>query len=349
MARASVVFRGTVFRSIPSPFPFQIGALARLNDDFRLSVVIPTYDGSAFLASALESVAEQYEPGLEVVIVDDGSHDGTLEIARSFGARMPVEIHELPHSGNWVGSTNRAIGAARGEWVTCLHQDDLWLPGRLAALKRAVAAVPSAVLIFHSSRFIDSRGRNLGTWRAPLPPFPRVLHESEILPRLLVQNFISMPSPMFRRSAAIGVGGMDESLWYTADWDFWLKLVHSGAVSYIARPLTAFRVHRQSQTIQRGHAQEIRDQLEKVFDRHWSTWDADPLLKTRVRQLAELSTELNVLLAGRWEGLAQRLGRFLKLGFRVPPAGWLDFFRDTRIGERLLCRAVALARPTPVG
>ena len=77
--------------------------------------------------------------------------------------------------------------------------------------------------------------------------------------RLLVQNFIAIPAPLFRRDQALSVGGLDARLWYAADWDFWLKLAAMGPTVYSPRPLAGFRIHSQSQTITRaGQMDEVR-------------------------------------------------------------------------------------------
>ena len=86
---------------------------------------------------------------------------------------------------------------------------------------------------------------------------------------MLVQNFISMPAPLFSREAALRVGGLDEDLWYTADWDFWLKLAAVGKTIYVPRALSAFRIHPHSQTVERStQTDDFRRQLAIVLEKH---------------------------------------------------------------------------------
>src|SRR3981189_1602512 len=248
-----------------------------------LSVVMPTYNGGAFLAAALESVCAQQAGGdFEVVAVDDGSEDGTVALLEAYSSRLPLRIVRRARIGNWVASTNHGLSIARGEYACLLHQDDLWMDGRLRALRAALDGAPEAALVVHPSWFIDVRGARLGRWRCPLPP-GRI-------------DGALVPAPLFRREKALEAGGMDESLWYTADWDLWLKLSTCGAVVHHPEPLAAFRIHPASQTAPRAERGEaLRGQLETVLRRHLpAAAGAD----RRLASVAEFSVELNLALAG---------------------------------------------------
>ncbi|HEV3260038.1 MAG TPA: glycosyltransferase, partial [Gemmataceae bacterium] len=213
-----------------------------------LSVIMPTYNGDAYLAAALDSVCAQDDAAIEVIAVDDGSTDATVPLLESYAERLPLRIVRRGRIGNWVANTNHGLTLARAEHVCFLHQDDLWLSGRLAVVKRLLAQSPDAALLLHPSWYIGPDGRRLGMWRCPLPAGPGELEAEFVVERLLVQNFISMPAPVFRRETALAVGGLDESLWFTADWDLWLKLAATGPALYHPEPLSAFRIHPQSQT-----------------------------------------------------------------------------------------------------
>jgi glycosyltransferase involved in cell wall biosynthesis len=301
-----------------------------------LSIVMPAWNGERYLQAALESVRHEGTQGYEIVAVDDGSTDRTLEILRSWATLLPLRIVERPGRGNWVAASNAALREARGRYACFLHQDDLWLPGRLAAIVREAKAKPA--LIVHSAMFVGPGGETLGPWRCPLPEGavdPKLFAE-----RLIVQNFIAIPAPVFDREAALRAGEMDESLWYTADWDFWLRLAREGSIRYLAAPLAAFRVHPGSQTMVRTDVADRRRQLETILERHGSAF-AQP-----VRRAARFSIELNLALAAKatrgplsWPAL---LGALARLG----PAGFPRYLRDSRIVERVAAR-VRLLRPAP--
>lgn len=314
-----------------------------------LSVLLPTYQGETYLARALDGVLVQGEErleGVEVIAVDDGSTDRTLEILRSWADRLPLTVIAGERRGNWVAGTNRGLAAARGRWISLLHQDDLWRPGRLAALEplvRSAEADPAGVaMIVHPVEFIDAGGRRLGRWSCPLPARTP---SDELVRRLLVQNFLAVPAPLVPAERLRAIGGLDESLWYTADWNLWLELAAAGDALLVDRPLAAFRIHPQSQTAT-GSARgtDFRRQLDTVLERHLGRHRGR--VPRTVERAARFSVEVNSALAARAHGEPVSLPR-LALGLAaLGPAAGRRYLRDSRIVERVRARlrAVTSAR-----
>jgi len=303
-----------------------------------LSVLLPTYNGCAYLASALESVAAQGDPDIEIIAVDDGSTDTTVAVLQSYAGRLPLRIFQTGKIGKWAANTNYALGYARGEHLCLLHQDDLWLPGRLGVLKRLLRNHPGAVMLLHPSWYIDAAGRRVGFWPCPLPA-GRPLPPAAVLGRLLVQNFIAAPAPLFRKDAAAGVGGLDPDLWYATDWDLWLKLAAAGPTVYHPRPLTAFRIHTASQSLVCSKRVEtVERELTTVLEKHLRVWERLAPEEPAVRRAASFSVEVNSQLLGWYHGHSPRrvalLRRFLALG----PAAWHRYFHDSCVVARVLAR-----------
>ena len=311
-----------------------------------LSVILPTYNGEKYLAACLDSVAGQERlDDVECLAVDDGSTDGTADILRAYARRLPLKVLALARTGSWTANTNKALAAASGEFACFLHQDDIWLKGRLDSLRLASRGFPGADFFVSSARFIDREGKVRGLWRCPLPDGPELISPALFLERLIVQNFIAIPAPIFSRRLALELGGLDENLGYTADWDFWMKLAGSGPAKYIASPLVGFRIHTESQTFYFGSDWELfRQQLATVLHRHLPKV-ATLIPGTKVGAVARLSVLANEALAalacGRRAGLGRLIWAFLALG----PAGQLCYVRYSRIFERTLARLGAgLAR-----
>jgi glycosyltransferase involved in cell wall biosynthesis len=297
-----------------------------------LSVVMPTYNGAAYLTDALGSISAQATEGVEVVAVDDGSTDDTVAILESYAAKLPVAVIREQHGGNWVATTNKGLGLARGRFVSFLHQDDMWMPGRLDAIRRELRRDGESGLILHSSWFIDERGKRLGRLRCPLPK-DRTLPPAFVLERLLVQNFISIPSAVFPRELALEVGGLDEDLWYTADWDFWLRLAARTSTRYIARPLSAYRLHPEAQTSTRSvNSVEFRHQHEAVLARH-----LDPT-NDRIKGAARLSIDMNVTLAAAAHGQRPQYSGLVRGFLALGPVGWWRYLHYSRVVERAQAR-----------
>ena len=302
-----------------------------------LSVIIPTYNGSKYLAAALNSVVMQQDKNIECVIIDDGSTDETLTIVKGFQDRLNIQLITKARAGNWVVNTNYALNLASGEYACFLHQDDLWLEGRLEQIKKAIAAYPQATLYLHDSVFIDESAKPLGMWRCPLAGKRRLIAASAMVEKLLVQNFVAIPAPVFQRTAALNAGGLSDELWYTADWDFWLKLAALGDTCYIPKPLAAFRVHGDSQTIRRSSSiAEFRQQMRSVVDKHLTE-----RAKKEVSKVAFFSTEVNTTLAAMVHGESPNLLK-LALDFALlSPTGWWRYWQDSRIQERITARLKA--------
>jgi len=303
-----------------------------------LSVIVPTYNGDAYLPAMLASLEANDLEGVELIVVDDGSCDATLAILEKAAGRLPLRVHAGPRVGNWVATTNMGLRLATGTWVSFLHQDDVWLPGRTRRLRCELTSFVG-VLALHPAVFVAPGGGFLGSWRCPLAPGR--IRSVDFMSRLLVQNFVAIPSPVFRRDVALSWNGLDESLWYTADWDLWLRLGSLGDVLYCDEALSGFRIHPASQTmdIHRTRADIDRQQC-LVFERHVSEWKrhVDGSEARRVERAARFSIRVNSMLAGAyrgeragWSGL---VGQLLALG----PLGWHRYVRDSRITERVGAR-----------
>lgn len=300
-----------------------------------MSVLLPTHQGERHLPAALESLLPAVGRLFEVLAVDDGSTDGTLALLERWTSRLPIRILPLAHGGNWVRNTNRALAGARGEWVSILHQDDVWMPQRLQVLEQLLSAHPGVGLIVHASQFLDDAGRRIGRWTCPLRA-GRPLWPAEVLPRLAVQNFLAVPSVCFRRDGAAAAGPLDERLWYFADWDFWLRLAARGPLLYEPAPLAGFRIHAASQTARRTRAvEEVGAQFDLVMERLLGDPAFPPARLAAARRMARFARYVYLqMLAGAHGGRVNPAG-VLAEALRLGPAGVWRYLRDARILERV--------------
>jgi hypothetical protein len=301
-----------------------------------LSVIMPVYNGERYIAEALESVRKEYVEGIELVVVDDCSSDRTLEIVNRYSEFFPIRTVRTQRTGNSVIVSNIGLEEAHGEWVCYLHHDDFWLPGRIARVREAMNRAKGAI-VFHNSIFVGPNGENLGPWTCPL-------REGEVPPEvvwehLLVQNFIAIPSPVFRRREASESGAMDKSVWISADWDLWLRLAEMGPAQFIAEPLTAYRIHPASLTLARHFPQgEWHRQLTVVLDRNLQKWPVTGRRRRSVERAARASIEVNAALASASRGESVRLFATFLPPLLLGPANWHRYLRDSRIIERVGAR-----------
>jgi len=301
-----------------------------------LSVVMPVHDGEAFLAATLASAAQDTTEGVEFRLYNSGADQGvTRRIAESFADRLDLHWQDTPELPSWMAKTNFGVREARAPYIAMLHQDDLWLPGHTASLRRSVAEHPEAALSIAGTRFADVHGRIFSRWRLPFGS--GVVSEADFVATLLVQNSIAIPSPLIRRDAWLTAGGMDEALWYTADWDLYLKLAAQGDVVVREAITTAFRLHGRSLTMTgRRDAADFRRQLEQIIDRHLARVPA--AMRQRVARRACASIDVNCALAqasgGKKAVLAHAMLQFLRLG----PLDLLRYVKQSRIIDRVVPR-----------
>jgi glycosyltransferase involved in cell wall biosynthesis len=316
-----------------------------------LSVVMPVFNGERYLAEALESVALQGQSDIELIVLDDGSTDRSAEILQRWESRLPMRIERPPRCGNWVAVTNRGLEMGRGEFACFLHQDDVWRRDRLRVLRRMIEEVPTTDFLMHATGYIDRRGVPLGRYRPPFRESDQDLPAPEVVRPFLIQNVLSIPSALFRRQVALEGGGLDERLWYSADWDLWLRLAARGRARCVARVLAGYRLHPHTQTsLRSGDLAEFRRQHEMVFDKHFPAWraalpDAEQIA-ARARFSIDVNTALAALASRQKPGWTKLAGSFAALGV----GGAWSYLRDSRILERMSARVrgrLWASAPTP--
>lgn len=181
-----------------------------------ISVVIPVYNGEKTIRETIESVLNQTLADFELLIIDDGSQDSTLEVVASIKDPR-IKVFSYPNANQAV-SRNRGLSHAVGEYISFIDADDLWTPDKLEAQLTALQKDPQAALAYSWTDSIDEAGQ-----------FFRVGgHRSEsgnVFILLALNDFIESGSnPLIRKQALIEAGGFDAALTPAEDWDMWLRL-----------------------------------------------------------------------------------------------------------------------------
>lgn len=199
----------------------------------QVSVVIPAYNAAGTIGDCLGSVLADEETDLEIVVVDDGSTDGTAEIARGFGGRVVVEQGE--HRGA-AAARNRGLRRAQGTWIKFLDADDALVPGALARQLEEARALGAHArkVVYGDALWVDAYDRPL---EAPMPA-PRGPDEDPVL-HILTQSPLTS-CPLHRRDLLEEVGGFDEGLTKGQEHDLHLRLVLAG-VELIHHPGWVYR------------------------------------------------------------------------------------------------------------
>src|SRR5579871_1053007 len=181
-----------------------------MKDTVRVSVVTGVLNGEKFLPEAIESVLDQSFTGWELLLVDDGSSDASIAIAREYSSRHPRSIRCLEHQGRrrrGQGATrNLGIQNAIGEFIAVLDQDDVWLPNKLDQQVGILDAHPKAAMVYGSTLYWHNwrgEGSSLESDRLQLPGVPtNQLYYPPRLLHLMLADEIVPPIPtdfMFRK------------------------------------------------------------------------------------------------------------------------------------------------------
>jgi hypothetical protein len=208
-----------------------------------LSVVIATYQRAHVLAAAVDSALNQSVPPAEVVVCDDGSTDDTARVLATFGDRVRVVSQE---NRGEAAAKNAAVRAARGDHVLPLDSDDVFLPGRLAAIEAALLARPDLDIVT-TNALIELDGVPQRPVYGTHWVFPDEGQRLEILRR----NFL-YSSAAVRREAWLGCGGAAPDISHASDWDLWRRLIFSGAVAgCVEEVLASYRLSSSSMSSDR--------------------------------------------------------------------------------------------------
>lgn len=200
-----------------------------------VTVVIPTRNRRAMLQLTLQSVLAQRDVEMHIVVVDEGSSDGTRDYLRSLeDQRVSVLRNDEPEG--LPAARNAGLAAARTRWIAFLDDDDLWAPDKLATQLASMQQTPATQWCCASALQIDEQSRVLGA--------ERLSSGSDILRRLLVGNVIpgGGSGVLARTELLRKVGGFLDEAGPAADWECWIRLAQQSPVAVVDRPLLAYRL-----------------------------------------------------------------------------------------------------------
>jgi len=205
-----------------------------------VSVIIPAYNAAPWIRRAVDSVLAQTHSPLEVIVIDDGSTDATVRELERYGA--VVRILRKTNGGQ-ASARNAGLAAAHGDWIAFLDADDEWLPRKVELQLAALRARPECHWVY-SDAYI---ARESGPARKSIGQ-RTTLHAGDILNALLLEDFISSPTPLVARQVLEELAGFDESPQKRGveDWDMWLRLARAHKVLCVGEPLAIYRVHPKS-------------------------------------------------------------------------------------------------------
>ncbi len=223
-----------------------------------ISVVLPVYNGESTIGETIGSVLNQSFTDFELIVINDGSTDGTLAVLAEI-VDDRLKIFSYANAGLST-SRNRGISHAAGEYIAFIDADDCWTPDKLAGQLNALMANPKAGLAYSWTDFIDVAGQFL---RSGI----HLSYSGNVYSKLLVYHFLENGSnALIRKSVLMQVGGFDEALTAAEDWDLHLKI--AARYEFIAIPAVQILYRKMAQSMSQNTANQeamSRKVLERAF------------------------------------------------------------------------------------
>lgn len=196
-----------------------------------ITVIVPCFNYARFLGACVESLLRQTYTAWECVIVDDGSTDGTPEVARRLAARDPRVRHIRQRNAGLSAARNAGLREARGQYLQLLDADDMLEADKLAVQARFLDQHPETALVVGGAAYFRESTQDLRPWPKAIAPADGQC----VLGALLNENLFPVNAALLRRSVLDSVGLFDEALPAHEDWDLWLRCAVRGhAFSFVS-------------------------------------------------------------------------------------------------------------------
>jgi len=292
----------------------------------EVTVVIAAYNAERFIGTTLESVFAQTLTNIEVIVVDDGSTDGTLETLRAVSDRRLIVLHQK-NSGVST-ARNAGLAVARAPYIFFLDADDVLLPDALSQMVAALDRMPQRIACFAHHIRIAEDGSKLST-RADLRW--KVFPSSDTLRHLVAKNFIVCGAICIRTDAARAVRGFNPTLKLAEDWEFWCRLAALGDFAAMSDHVVLLYRQRFNSANYRLRKSRLRPNLaaiDAVFSNPAIRQKFSSVELKRLRRLAEIDAF--------WAGARNEYVQDRAVGFLKHLAAGAFWYPDSVLRPRLV-------------
>lgn len=225
----------------------------------RVSILVRACNVTRFLPEALRSIEAQDFKNWEALILDDASHDGIMRAIAPYRPDTRIRYTRNRIRLGRAGNLNRGLALARGTYIAVLDGDDAWCdPTFLSQQVTFLATHPRVTLAAAGVQEIDERGEVRRI-------FPNGwLHDRAIREHLLIENIISHLTVCYRKQDALNLGGYDERLFFTEDYDLWLRLGLIGKLHKFHAITGSYRIHTNNIGV-RERKKQIMEELRVIW------------------------------------------------------------------------------------
>ena len=233
----------------------------------KISVVVPSFNQAKFLERTLRSILDQKYPNLELIVMDGGSNDGSVEILERYSSSISYWVSRP--DGGQTQALIQGFSRATGEIECWLNSDDLFQPNALFEVADFFFKHPEADAVFGDTTWIDPDDNVLRVQREMR--FNRFIW-------MYTHNYIPGMSMFWRRSLYERVGGLDASFQLAMDADLFIRFAHAGRISHVRRQWSKMRFYPEQKNIRLRDISDAEDK--RIRARYWAT-EAPPLLWLR--------------------------------------------------------------------
>ena len=298
----------------------------------KISVIIPAYNAEATILETLQSLRQQTFTDFEIIVINDGSSDRTLDVLGSIDDQR-LKIFSDQNGGLSV-ARNRGIARAEGEFIAFLDADDLWSADKLERQLAALQQHPQAGVAYSWTSFIDEQGQFLYVQ-------PPVYFEGNVYPQLLLENFLACGSvPLIRRQAIESVGGFVPGLASSEDWEYWLRLARQWSFVLVPQHQVFYRQRLGSLSSKIDKREEVNLMIvEQAFQA--APTELQKLKNQSLSNVYEHTARL--YLERQFDALGiRKAGQKLKKAIQLYPQTLLKSKTQRLLGKWLLARSLPL-------
>ncbi len=208
-----------------------------------ISVIVPSFNQAPFLKEALDSILADGYPSLEVLVMDGGSTDGSVEILKSYGSRVQW-VSERDHGQS--DALNKGLARAAGEVIGWLNSDDRYEPGAVMAMGLFFAENPETMWAIGRVIVVDGNGREIRKFVSRYKDFKLAHYSFE---SHLVENYVGQMGVFFRRKAVEAAGPLNRDRHYAMDYDLWLRFGKRWKPGILPRVIGHFRMYENTKSM----------------------------------------------------------------------------------------------------
>jgi len=238
----------------------------------KVSIIIPSFNQGQFLEASIRSVFEQDYPNIEYIVVDGGSKDESVEIIRKYQDRLTWWVSEKDKGH--ADALNKGFSHASGEILAWLNSDDIYFPTAVSEAVAILKSHPEVGMVYGDADLIDDVGVTIGKFGSRQTSYRQMLRGSVHIPQA---------TTFFRADLWHQVGPLDLSLFFSFDYDLWVRLAKVSQILYVPKRWAKFRIHGAGKTI--INDDRCYPDMLRVLEREGGSWFSWLRLRMITRKL----------------------------------------------------------------